>query len=195
MIKQLNPTIPVETPKGSGMAHFLIDYGQEQDLQWVTFIDETGECWVFNNPDIRIQHNITMGRPKQEHKWRSQWRKEDMGKELVERLRKDLERAIQDSQTEAPKSKMHLSEIRLTFDTLEKAMGLPPDAKVVAVQEEDIKGVLKFRIVSLREPPEEYSFNQLSTVGEGYCNPEKYKAKPLSKRGIHMQSSSDHTVE
>lgn len=62
MIKQLKPAIPLNTPKGSALAHFLIDYGQESDLYWVCFIDETGECWTFNNKDIRAQKNITLGR-------------------------------------------------------------------------------------------------------------------------------------
>jgi hypothetical protein len=64
MITQLNPPIPLETPKGRGFAHLLIDYGIEYDLIWVTFIDETGECWCFRNPEIRIQHNLTFGRKK-----------------------------------------------------------------------------------------------------------------------------------
>ncbi|MBC7386582.1 MAG: hypothetical protein H7301_10550 [Cryobacterium sp.] len=60
---QLNPAIPVETPKGKGMATVLIDYGPEYDLLWVTFLDESRECWTYGNRDIRIQTNITMGRP------------------------------------------------------------------------------------------------------------------------------------
>lgn len=59
---QLNPTIPVETPKGNGQAIVLIDYGSEHDLFWVVFIDDTRECWTFNNRQIRAQPNITMGR-------------------------------------------------------------------------------------------------------------------------------------
>ena len=41
-------------------AHFLIDPGQEHHLQWVCFIDETGECWTFSNPEVRLQKNPTM---------------------------------------------------------------------------------------------------------------------------------------
>jgi hypothetical protein len=59
---QLDPVIPVSTPKGNGMAHVLIDYGMEHDLIWVCFIDETGECWSFSNKFIRAQKNITIGR-------------------------------------------------------------------------------------------------------------------------------------
>lgn len=63
MIIQLDPTIPLETPKGRGFAHFVIDYGQEHHLFWVVFIDETGDCWTFDNPQVRLQANSTMGRP------------------------------------------------------------------------------------------------------------------------------------
>lgn len=59
---QLNPTIPVITPKGKAIAHFLIDNGIESDLQWVCFQDSNGECWTWKNPDVRAQKNITHGR-------------------------------------------------------------------------------------------------------------------------------------
>lgn len=62
MILQLNPAIPVTTPKGEALAHFLIDYGMENDLFWVCFIHETGECWTYPNFLIRAQKNITLGR-------------------------------------------------------------------------------------------------------------------------------------
>lgn len=63
---QLNPPIPVYTPKGKGWAHVLIDYSQEHDLLWVVFLDETGECWTLPNRDIRIQSNRSLGRGKVE---------------------------------------------------------------------------------------------------------------------------------
>lgn len=59
---QLNPPIPVQTPKGPGLAHLVIDYGPEFNLIWVVFLDESGECWSFDNTKIRAQKNITMGR-------------------------------------------------------------------------------------------------------------------------------------
>jgi hypothetical protein len=62
MIHQLNPTLPLETPKGKGFAHFLIDYSQEHDLLWVVFLNENGECWTFKNSEIRIQKNLSIGR-------------------------------------------------------------------------------------------------------------------------------------
>lgn len=59
---QLNPTIPVMTPKGSGWAFFLIDRSQEHDLEWVVFLDKGGYCWTFKNSDIRLQKNLTYHR-------------------------------------------------------------------------------------------------------------------------------------
>ena len=59
---QLNPQIPVMTPKGSGWAFFLIDRSQEHDLEWVVFLDNGGYCWTFKNSDIRIQKNLTLHR-------------------------------------------------------------------------------------------------------------------------------------
>lgn len=59
---QLNPPIPVITPKGRAWAHVLIDYSQEHHLIFVCFQEDTGECWSWQNRDIRIQPNPTMGR-------------------------------------------------------------------------------------------------------------------------------------
>jgi hypothetical protein len=64
MLTQLNPPIPLITPKGKAWAHIVIDYGQEHDLLWVCFQDETGECWTWGNRDVKIQENISMGRTK-----------------------------------------------------------------------------------------------------------------------------------
>lgn len=64
MILQLNPPVPLVTPRGNGFAHFLIDYSTEHDLIWVVFIDETGECWCYKNQEIRLQKNLTFGRTK-----------------------------------------------------------------------------------------------------------------------------------
>ncbi len=62
MITQLSPPIALVTPHGKGLAHLIIDYGYEHNLTWVVFLDHSGECWSFKNPDIRIQKNITHGR-------------------------------------------------------------------------------------------------------------------------------------
>lgn len=70
---QLNPSIPLTTPKGDGMANIVIDFGAEHHIQWVVFIDSTGEYWTFDNPDIRLQDNLTKGRLPKKYKWRSHW--------------------------------------------------------------------------------------------------------------------------
>lgn len=64
MITQLNPPLPLHTPKGDGFAHFVIDYGPETDLLWVVFMNEDGACWSVPNPEIRMQFNWSMGRRK-----------------------------------------------------------------------------------------------------------------------------------
>lgn len=64
MIVQLNPPLPLETPKGAGLAHFIIDYGPEGDLLWVVFMDEDGACWSVPNPEVRMSFNWSMGRRK-----------------------------------------------------------------------------------------------------------------------------------
>ena len=59
---QLNPPLPLNTPKGEGFAHILIDYGPESDLYWTVFITATGEIWTFANREVRASKNITLGR-------------------------------------------------------------------------------------------------------------------------------------
>ena len=60
---QLNPPIPVTTPRGNALAQVLIDYGVEHDLVFVCFQND-GEIWCWRNQDIRAQTNITYGRDK-----------------------------------------------------------------------------------------------------------------------------------
>jgi hypothetical protein len=62
MIIQINPPLPMVTPKGKGIAHFLIDYGPESDLLWVVFQDDSRECWTCPNSQILADKNITLGR-------------------------------------------------------------------------------------------------------------------------------------
>jgi hypothetical protein len=62
MMIQLNPPLPLRTPKGLGLAHFLIDYGAEADLIWVVFQDEDGQIWCWRNQEVRAEKNITFGR-------------------------------------------------------------------------------------------------------------------------------------
>ena len=61
MMLQLDPPIPVWTPKGKALAHVLIDYGAEHNLLWVCFQDN-GECWTWGNPYIRAESNTTFQR-------------------------------------------------------------------------------------------------------------------------------------
>jgi hypothetical protein len=62
MMLQLDPTIPMMTPKGPGYALFVVDYSQEHHLMWVVALDDGGEVWMFENPQIRVQSNFTLGR-------------------------------------------------------------------------------------------------------------------------------------
>jgi hypothetical protein len=59
---QLDPPIPMNTPKGEGFAHLVIDYGPESDLYWTVLITETGEIWTYANRHVRASKNITLGR-------------------------------------------------------------------------------------------------------------------------------------
>ena len=58
---QLNPPIPVDTPRGPAYAHLVIDYSQEHYVLFVCFLAESGECWVLPNKDVKLQKNLTMG--------------------------------------------------------------------------------------------------------------------------------------
>jgi hypothetical protein len=66
MLLQLNPQIPVVTPRGKGVAIGWIDYSAEHDIMWIVFQDDTNECWTWRNKDIRAQQNFTLGRKKGE---------------------------------------------------------------------------------------------------------------------------------
>lgn len=61
---RINPPIPLMTPKGRALAHFIIDNGIENDLMWVCFQDDTGECWTWENAQIRARVNHTAGRKR-----------------------------------------------------------------------------------------------------------------------------------
>ena len=61
MMMQLNPPLPVDTPKGAAYAHMVIDYSQEHYVLFVCFLCDSGECWVLPNRDVKLQQNLTMG--------------------------------------------------------------------------------------------------------------------------------------
>lgn len=67
-ILRIDPPILLDTPKGLAEAHFLIERTADHDLEWVCFIQETAECWMFQNPHIRQIRNITAGRVRR-HQW------------------------------------------------------------------------------------------------------------------------------
>ena len=60
-LTQLNPPIWLQTPKGKGLAHAVIDYGPDHDLLWVVFTKPTGECWCVANKDVRYDQNWSLG--------------------------------------------------------------------------------------------------------------------------------------
>ena len=62
MMLQLNPPIPIDTPKGKGVAYLVIDYGLDYDLMWTVFLTESKEIWTFSNKEVRAIPNQTFGR-------------------------------------------------------------------------------------------------------------------------------------
>lgn len=65
MLTQLDPPLPLHVlGRGDGYALAVIDYGPEHNLLWVTAISATGEIWCAPNPEVRMQANWSMGRPK-----------------------------------------------------------------------------------------------------------------------------------
>lgn len=62
MFTQLNPSLPVVTPKGSGWAFAVIDRSQEHQIEFVVAQDEGGEVWVWTQTDIRMSANKTYHR-------------------------------------------------------------------------------------------------------------------------------------
>lgn len=61
MILEISQVIWLETPKGLGIAKFLINNGPESDLQWTVF-QQNGEIWTWENPEVRLVKHITFGR-------------------------------------------------------------------------------------------------------------------------------------
>jgi hypothetical protein len=62
---QLNPPIPMRTPRGEGLAVMVIDYGPDFDLWWTVIVskgEHAGEIWTYPNPQVRGVENISLGR-------------------------------------------------------------------------------------------------------------------------------------
>jgi hypothetical protein len=64
VIIQLDPMLPLDTPKGIGWAFAMIDYSQDHDTIYKVIITETGEIWDIPQPQVRGVKNFTMGRLK-----------------------------------------------------------------------------------------------------------------------------------
>ena len=63
-ILELQQTLHVSTPKGTGRVWLVTEYGTEIEKIFTVIIDATGEIWEFTNKDIRVTDNLTMGRGK-----------------------------------------------------------------------------------------------------------------------------------
>jgi len=62
IVHELQTPLEFQTPKGLGLAHFLVHYGMEHNIHWVITLYETGEIWEYQNPLVKMTKNITMGR-------------------------------------------------------------------------------------------------------------------------------------
>lgn len=63
MMLQLNPPLPMHVVgKGDGCCHFVIDRGPEHHLVWVIAMDDGGQWWSVENPNVRATVNWTWGR-------------------------------------------------------------------------------------------------------------------------------------
>lgn len=62
---QLNPPIPVCTPKGDGWAYFLKDESMDHHVIWGVVLDNGGQIWWIENPKIRVAKNWTYGREQE----------------------------------------------------------------------------------------------------------------------------------
>lgn len=62
MILQLEPHLPLETPRGPGRAFLVLDYGAEEDLIYAVILDESREIWCFRNRKVKALPNETFDR-------------------------------------------------------------------------------------------------------------------------------------
>lgn len=61
MILQLDPSILVETPLGTGQVLFIIDYGMHQNTCWVIALVKDGIIKHFDCNDVILSTNYTYG--------------------------------------------------------------------------------------------------------------------------------------
>lgn len=71
MILQLDPTILVSTPLGSGHAIFVIDYGMHQNTCWVVALEKNGVVKHFDSNDVIIKTNYTYHINQEGHQFKN----------------------------------------------------------------------------------------------------------------------------
>lgn len=72
MYVELKQHLWMHTPFGEGHCIATIDYGQEEDLLWVTIQQEephVGELWTWHNSEVRVMANRSFlrGKPQFAH--------------------------------------------------------------------------------------------------------------------------------
>jgi hypothetical protein len=60
VICEIHQTLWLDTPRGLGRAKFMISNGDDADTTWVCFYAD-GQIWEWQNPEVRVAKNITMG--------------------------------------------------------------------------------------------------------------------------------------
>ena len=63
MMLQLNPPIPVVTPKGDAMAILVIDYGPALNTIWVCVDDETLQIFHVDSCELKHAGNEMWNQP------------------------------------------------------------------------------------------------------------------------------------
>lgn len=59
---RLDPPIPMTTPKGDAKALIYVDRGVDNFGEWICFVLASGECWTFQDRDVRLWTCETEGR-------------------------------------------------------------------------------------------------------------------------------------
>lgn len=61
MILELKQILPLITPRGRAYAYFLLDYGPDSPLFFITFLRDSGQCWIYPQSQIVLEPNETLG--------------------------------------------------------------------------------------------------------------------------------------
>jgi len=67
IIHEIQQVLWVETELGDGIAFFLMDYGMQNNTEWVVALEDTGEIKHFDSNQIRLckTHTISLRCTKQ----------------------------------------------------------------------------------------------------------------------------------